>query len=134
MIRRPPRSTRTDTLFPYTTLFRSRQRHLLLSRRQHALWRGQGFRAGPRGRPFRDGGYERDTESGDKAHLITPSRKREGNDRHKTAAKPSPNGLRFESQRVTFQVSSPWAAKGCFRSATLPRFPPCRSRRAFPIP
>src|SRR3546814_8761791 len=32
MIRRPPRSTRTDTLFPYTTLFRSRHaapsRHL----------------------------------------------------------------------------------------------------------
>src|SRR3546814_13228016 len=25
MIRRPPRSTRTDTLFPYTTLFRSNQ-------------------------------------------------------------------------------------------------------------
>src|SRR3546814_3248531 len=33
MIRRPPRSTRTDTLFPYTTLFRSHlkksARHLL---------------------------------------------------------------------------------------------------------
>src|SRR3546814_13975834 len=30
MIRRPPRSTRTDTLFPYTTLFRSshKERHL----------------------------------------------------------------------------------------------------------
>src|SRR3546814_2367772 len=27
MIRRPPRSTRTDTLFPYTTLFRSRRLH-----------------------------------------------------------------------------------------------------------
>src|SRR3546814_7485435 len=27
MIRRPPRSTRTDTLFPYTTLFRSAQTH-----------------------------------------------------------------------------------------------------------
>src|SRR3546814_12345334 len=27
MIRRPPRSTRTDTLFPYTTLFRSRDSH-----------------------------------------------------------------------------------------------------------
>src|SRR3546814_3595282 len=27
MIRRPPRSTRTDTLFPYTTLFRSGQDH-----------------------------------------------------------------------------------------------------------
>src|SRR3546814_9032756 len=26
MIRRPPRSTRTDTLFPYTPLFRSRRR------------------------------------------------------------------------------------------------------------
>src|SRR3546814_4118629 len=26
MIRRPPRSTRTDTLFPYTTLFRSEYR------------------------------------------------------------------------------------------------------------
>src|SRR3546814_3240235 len=27
MIRRPPRSTRTDTLFPYTTLFRSFDRN-----------------------------------------------------------------------------------------------------------
>src|SRR3546814_21019726 len=26
MLRRPPRSTRTDTLFPYTTLFRSAER------------------------------------------------------------------------------------------------------------
>src|SRR3546814_13476050 len=26
MIRRPPRSTRTDTLFPYTTLFRASER------------------------------------------------------------------------------------------------------------
>src|SRR3546814_6474451 len=30
MIRRPPRSTRTDTLFPYTTLFRSRNVQNLL--------------------------------------------------------------------------------------------------------
>src|SRR3546814_8583561 len=29
MIRRPPRSTRTDTLFPYTTLFRSQALVLL---------------------------------------------------------------------------------------------------------
>src|SRR3546814_10734521 len=29
MIRRPPRSTRTDTLFPYTTLFRSCDRHVV---------------------------------------------------------------------------------------------------------
>src|SRR3546814_8647189 len=31
-IRRPPRSTRTDTLFPYTTLFRSRD-HIRVGRR-----------------------------------------------------------------------------------------------------
>src|SRR3546814_6178873 len=30
MIRRPPRSTRTDTLFPYTTLFRSWSKHVLM--------------------------------------------------------------------------------------------------------
>src|SRR3546814_4358494 len=29
MILRPPRSTRTDTLFPYTTLFRSREERAL---------------------------------------------------------------------------------------------------------
>src|SRR3546814_11373084 len=29
MIRRPPRSTRTDTLFPYTTLFRSAAKRFL---------------------------------------------------------------------------------------------------------
>src|SRR3546814_12954469 len=42
MIRRPPRSTRTDTLLPYTTLFRSQQRgpfehHLLGLHRQLLL-------------------------------------------------------------------------------------------------
>src|SRR3546814_18702415 len=31
MIRRPPRSTRTDTLFPYTTLFRSRTNALCIN-------------------------------------------------------------------------------------------------------
>src|SRR3546814_2121288 len=43
MIRRPPRSTRTDTLFPYTTLFRSRLRRGWRSRhgmggRPRRLW------------------------------------------------------------------------------------------------
>src|SRR3546814_15629750 len=41
MIRRPPRSTRTDTLFPYTTLFRSRT--------------GAGPRSGARRRSARQG-------------------------------------------------------------------------------
>src|SRR3546814_4821179 len=33
MIRRQPRTTRTDTLFPYTTLFRSRQPHAFAQHR-----------------------------------------------------------------------------------------------------
>src|SRR3546814_12596475 len=36
MIRRPPRSTRTDTLFPYTTLFRSCRHSLLMFFRRGA--------------------------------------------------------------------------------------------------
>src|SRR3546814_3748405 len=38
MIRRPPRSTLTDTLFPYTTLFRSVARHA-----QHGRFAGAGI-------------------------------------------------------------------------------------------
>src|SRR3546814_8209973 len=44
MIRRPPRSTRTDTLFPYTTLFRS---CLAAHRRANAPHRHQPERFGP---------------------------------------------------------------------------------------
>src|SRR3546814_18112822 len=47
MIRRPPSSTRTDTLFPYTTLFRSLRGD-----------RAEDLRGGPQGvrrRPLRDG-------------------------------------------------------------------------------
>src|SRR3546814_12688305 len=54
MIRRPPRSTRTDTLFPYTTLFRSRWR---------LLWKG---RCGARETYQRSSGeiiYEDETDS-----------------------------------------------------------------------
>src|SRR3546814_7275687 len=52
MRRRPPRSTRTDTLFPYTTLFRSDQR------RQHDL-RGEAPHRPPLRRP---GDQERSEE------------------------------------------------------------------------
>src|SRR3546814_11019857 len=38
MIRRPPRSTRTDTLFPYTTLFRSPPPHGGRPRRSSRAW------------------------------------------------------------------------------------------------
>src|SRR3546814_1636868 len=61
MIRRPPRSTRTDTLFPYTTLFRSAvaatAESAALLRVDCRFWRGgrgPAHRAAPgrrRGRP-----------------------------------------------------------------------------------
>src|SRR3546814_13390970 len=56
MIRRPPESTRTDTLFPYTTLFRSRALAL--------------------GVDFRDAATVRTVElgEGDDAHLVTFAR------------------------------------------------------------
>src|SRR3546814_12839522 len=53
MIRRPPRSTRTDTLFPYTTLFRSgndANAHASSAARNHACTdraRSTGARAWP---------------------------------------------------------------------------------------
>src|SRR3546814_11441681 len=49
MIRRPPRSTRTDTLFPYTTLFRSRQAqgdgNLAIALNESALYLGSAIGA-----------------------------------------------------------------------------------------
>src|SRR3546814_15139200 len=39
MIRRPPRSTRTDTLFPYTTLFRSPKAALYVDFPDFSFWR-----------------------------------------------------------------------------------------------
>src|SRR3546814_617266 len=51
MIRRPPRSTRTDTIFPYTTLFRSdagllrRQGHRRRHRDDRCARNRQGLRA-----------------------------------------------------------------------------------------
>src|SRR3546814_4126189 len=55
MIRRPPRSTRTDTLFPYTTLFRSPGADRLDAARQRP-GRDRPDRRGqrpPRGQPHR---------------------------------------------------------------------------------
>src|SRR3546814_5632780 len=64
MIRRPPRPTRTETLFPYTTLFRSRRRRhdAIRARRgwppSRSLFEGRGLRdrtgpcVGARGAPY----------------------------------------------------------------------------------
>src|SRR3546814_10518403 len=55
MIRRPPRSTRTDTLFPYTTLFRSQDEASACSwsRPFGGTAEGSGDRAGGRGEQLR---------------------------------------------------------------------------------
>src|SRR3546814_6779673 len=63
MIRRPPRSTRTDTLFPYTTLFRSHDGVVLdvhdhvgigIDQARHVLGVGFGVVLTGRGPPLHD--------------------------------------------------------------------------------
>src|SRR3546814_11745576 len=62
MIRRPPRSTRTDTLFPYTTLFRSPYRKDLGSR---GATRPSAHRHRRPRRPHRRSGGRPETVPGD---------------------------------------------------------------------
>src|SRR3546814_12436630 len=45
MIRRPPRSTRIDTLFPYTTLFRSTPKTLVAALDEHIIGQKDAKRA-----------------------------------------------------------------------------------------
>src|SRR3546814_6518286 len=70
MIRRPPISTRTDTLFPYTTLFRSdvqgrqvvgdeQQRHCRLRRHHEASQRNEDHRRAEAGEAAHQAGGER---------------------------------------------------------------------------
>src|SRR3546814_19097076 len=47
MIRRPPRSTRTDTLFPSTTLFRSHVDHRVVAQSAAEVGGGKQEEAGP---------------------------------------------------------------------------------------
>src|SRR3546814_2874187 len=65
MIRRPPRATRTDTLFPYTTLFRSHPRHGAARDRERSRRREP-----HRGRIGRDG---RDDRRDFARHLLHPA-------------------------------------------------------------
>src|SRR3546814_17591207 len=79
MIRRPPRSTRTDTLFPYTTLFRSTDgrpgaadagdtkrtgdcRSAQSGRDRHALWSLLGMQRGGAQPAFRARSEEHTSE------------------------------------------------------------------------
>src|SRR3546814_3437664 len=69
MIRRPPRSTRTDTLLPYTTLFRS---HGPARRRRRALVHGG--RRLPLGGPSRGPRHHPGGRPQDPPHLLEHGR------------------------------------------------------------
>src|SRR3546814_9364475 len=71
MIRRPPRSTRTDTLFPYTTLFRSSPTdHRDASAPQSPRrWRGLRLAASPNARSAPE---HPETAQIGRAHVLTP--------------------------------------------------------------
>src|SRR3546814_3784567 len=81
MIRRPPRSTRTDTLFPYTTLFRSHAEldHVGAGCDQRGQHRHQRFERGIAGGDEGDqrlavGGLEFGESGVDAVHSSMPSR------------------------------------------------------------
>src|SRR3546814_4216984 len=73
MIRRPPRSTRTDTLFPYTTLFRSAGRRPEAKGNQ-LYPRGGLCRRGDEARPHRP---DRRCGSSDRYRAFRPARSEE---------------------------------------------------------
>src|SRR3546814_3142024 len=63
MLRRPPRSTRTDTLFPYTTLFRSREP----DPQAGSFYRSDHFSLAKKGVPMLYAGSEDDLVDGGEA-------------------------------------------------------------------
>src|SRR3546814_11466525 len=121
MIRRPPRSTRTDTLFPYTTLFRSKGESSgddIVGGDDAALFAGAGrcrrpdrscgvARAGDgasHGRPWRQCIHDGDVRCGNRGaglniHIIDEKRSGAakldaGNERLERISPPTTNGLR----------------------------------------
>src|SRR3546814_2726879 len=82
MIRRPPRSTRTDTLFPYTTLFRSPGRADVGNMEAIRSDRESRWRQHPYRRPGRRNGragwlYPADGHRFDPGHEPIPARSEE---------------------------------------------------------
>src|SRR3546814_7650801 len=121
MIRRPPRSTRTDTLFPYTTLFRSQRqitpdrfhRHLRLEIRQIALPRRSHSRPIPQVgislAPCPKIRHHLTSTRRHKADLTLSGRQRRQTTRH-------PAGHAGREGHVTFLVTRIRSSVHCFRS------------------
>src|SRR3546814_5981268 len=90
MIRRPPRSTRTDTLFPYTTLFRSRL--------QHRTWHSQAgaLHPAPAARGFARPRHPRTASAGPRRRRCPSS----------DAWRPLPQALASRSEEHTSELQS----------------------------
>src|SRR3546814_1703751 len=115
MIRRPPRSTRTDTLFPYTTLFRS----LGICRALGALFRAglsQAFRAFRRSRPlFADAPLAPEPTPllpNPDSSRREPMVKTDVGPRSRRSQAPNPDGSVDEGALATPGVSAPTDRKG----------------------
>src|SRR3546814_9639015 len=87
MFRRPPRSTRTDTPFPYTTLFRSRVRATAPRGRRRCR------RTIARGYPGRNEGRAWRTGQGGECQRITRSPVQAGPRKHEDPPKRVPCGV-----------------------------------------
>src|SRR3546814_11778484 len=101
MIRRPPRSTRPDTLFPYTTLFRSQAGISYEFMPHQSLWfqAGSGFRAPTTGEMYAPTSTTEITEVATGNTVTVPTNAAN----HDLEAEPSLNldlGYRWESERA----------------------------------
>src|SRR3546814_12003227 len=108
MIRRPPRSTRTDTLFPYTTLFRSR--HRCGTPRQRQRFHGRRIAERPAGieTRWRVGDWEGDTIVGQgTTRLVTLADRKSGFTRIRRV----PNGEARTVARAVIHALHPLAAR-----------------------
>src|SRR3546814_18926283 len=75
MIRRPPRSTRTDTLFPYTTLFRSPPCLLVFDWPVYSPTRLAGGQENPWANPVLLWGYRTGSGGSRRTHAIATARR-----------------------------------------------------------
>src|SRR3546814_4977572 len=128
MIRRPPRSTRTDTLFPYTTLFRSAAARARARAARGRAGAVPGGRRAPPGRRFR---RWRRVRAGEGDHARRPGRlgrtcTRNGHDRGvETRMAPT--------HRVAGAAAASRTAAG--RARPPPRLHPAdRLRLVLPVP
>src|SRR3546814_11256220 len=122
MIRRPPRSTRTDTLFPYTTLFRSWLGCPRATGRSEIARRTAGPRRGAR-RSGRAAGPARrrpDGHSGPRLHAFPAGGGRTG----RRIAPPAPFRARRGRHGPPHRISHPGADMALGHAHRTRRLPP----------